>query len=36
MESSFSRMKKRQDEAYMREYPNLKYFVSQGGIESGL
>lgn len=36
MESSISRMKKRQDEVYLKEYQNLRYFIAQGGLESGL
>lgn len=36
MESSISRMKKRQDEVYLKEYQNLRYFITQGGLESGL
>jgi len=29
-------MKKRHEEVYLPDYPKLKYFISQGGIESGL
>jgi hypothetical protein len=29
-------MKKRQDEVYLKEYQNLRYFIAQGGLESGL
>ena len=29
-------MKKRQDEVYLKQYPKLRYFLSQGGLESGL
>lgn len=29
-------MKKRHEEVYLPDYPKLKYFISQGGIETGL
>lgn len=35
IESGFSRMKRKQDQVYLKEYPKLKYFIAQGGIESG-
>ncbi len=29
-------MKKHQEEVYLPDYPKLKHFISQGGIETGL
>ncbi len=29
-------MKKREEEVYLPDYPKLKYFIAQGGIETGL
>ena len=29
-------MKKKHEEVSLKEYPKLRYFLSQGGLESGL
>jgi hypothetical protein len=32
IQSNIFKMKKRQEEVYLPDYPKLKYFISQGGI----
>lgn len=36
IQSQMFKMKKRQEEVYLPDYPKLKYFISEGGIETGL
>lgn len=36
IEANFSRMKKKYEKVYLHDYPNQRFFISQGGMESGI